>query len=215
MKLYLSSYRFGNRPAELTTFVGAGAKVALIANARDYQPVQERSTCVTDESRQLQELGFTVAELDLRNYFDESQQLEHDLQGCDAVWVSGGNVFLLRSAMARSGADTILTRRIKDDSLIYAGYSAGGCVLSPSMAQLATVDDPSVTQQVYGVVAQYDGLGILEYVFVPHYQSDHRESPLIDEVVARMDEAKESYLALSDGEVLMIDGDGTSEKVVS
>jgi dipeptidase E len=60
-----------------------------------------------------------------------------------------------------------------------------------------------------------DGLGLLDYYLEPHYKSDHPESAAVDKEIAQLKAKKLSYLGLSDGEVLIIDGDGSSETVLS
>jgi dipeptidase E len=215
MKLYLASFRFGKRPEELTKFAGAGTKVAVIANARDYQDFGHRAMRCAEEIAQLRELGFTADEVDLRSYFGKPAELEKKLRDCGLVWMSGGNVFVLRSALQQSGCDEILKRRIRDESLVYAGYSAAGCVLSPSLDAYTFVDDQRLVQKVYGLPAPMDGLGLLDYYLEPHYKSDHPESAAVDKEIAQLKAKKLSYLGLSDGEVLIIDGDGSSETVLS
>jgi dipeptidase E len=70
-------------------------------------------------------LGFEAAELDLRDYFGGRWRLRHDLAGASLAWLRGGNVFLLRYALSRSGADVIFRDLLAADALVYAGYSAG------------------------------------------------------------------------------------------
>ena len=42
-------------------------------------------------------------------------------------------MFMLRYALYRSGADAVFRELLAADALVYAGYSAGPCVLSPSL----------------------------------------------------------------------------------
>ncbi|MBC7581862.1 Type 1 glutamine amidotransferase-like domain-containing protein [Aeromicrobium sp.] len=215
MKLYLSSYGFGNRPEEILKLAGANLKVASIMNAYDYQATEQRTVKGNEQLATLRELGFEPEEVDLRDYFGKSGELAAKFQLFGVTYVGGGNTFLLRTAMQLSGLDRILVTRIRDDSLLYAGSSAGSCVLSPTLGPLAVMDDPEVVQQVYGVPAVTSGLGILEYVFVPHYMSDHPASDAAEKAVDAMEKAQISHMALTDGEVLIIDGDGSEETVVS
>jgi dipeptidase E len=57
------------------------------------------------------------------------------------AWLRGGNVFMLRYALSRSGADAVFGELLATDALVYAGYNAGPCVLSPSMRGLELVDE--------------------------------------------------------------------------
>ena len=78
---------------------------------------------------------------------------------------------MLRHALAESSADEILTGLLAQDALVYAGYSAGCCVLAPSLRGLELVDEPEAVAETYGVPPIWDGLGLLEYAVVPHVDS--------------------------------------------
>jgi hypothetical protein len=55
--------------------------------------------------------------------------------------------------------------------VVYAGSSAGLCVLSPGLHGLEVVDDAGAVTRAYGSEPVWDGLGPLDEVFVPHYRS--------------------------------------------
>ena len=124
--MYLSSFRLGTEPTHLVRLAGQAARIAVIANAIDTESPDARSSKVADECAALKELGLLPAEIDLRRYFDaDSGSITLDLASFDAVWVRGGNVFVLRHALAASGADAALVELLGADRLVYAGYSAG------------------------------------------------------------------------------------------
>ena len=111
--------------------------------------------------------------------------------------------FALRQAMYLSGFDEYL-KTIKDDkNYLYAGYSAGICVLSPSLRGLELVDEPINPYNEENVI--YDGLNIIDFVPVPHYKSDHPESHLMDNVVQFLLEKDIRYQTLKDGDVIIDD----------
>src|SRR5690349_22762975 len=111
--------------------------------------------------------------------------MRRDLAGTGLAWLRGGNVFVLRAALARSGADVVLAGLMAADALVYAGYSAGSCVLSPSLRGLELVDDPAAVTRAYGAPPVWDGLALLTEAFVPHYRSPgHPETAAIERVVA-------------------------------
>ena len=49
----------------------------------------------------------------------------------------------------------------------------------------------------------YDGLGILDFVPVPHYKSEHPESKLVDKVVELFNKNNINYRTLKDGDVII------------
>ena len=151
MRLYLSSFRMGDHPEYLAALVGDDSRrTVVIANAMDDAPEDIRHAGVGRELAALGELGFDAAELELRDYFDDEQRLRRELAGVALAWLRGGNVFMLRYALRRSGGDTVFRDLLADDALVYAGYSAGPCVLSPSLRGLEPVDDADAVMRIYG-----------------------------------------------------------------
>ncbi|MER5891091.1 Type 1 glutamine amidotransferase-like domain-containing protein [Streptomyces sp. NPDC001941] len=212
MRLYLSSFRIGDRPDRLVELLRAGpGRIGVIANAMDSAPEDARRAAVARETRALAELGFDPRELDLREFFDRpGDGVEAALDAFPAVWVRGGNAFVLRYAMARSGADTVLASRLRQDAIVYAGYSAGSCVLAPSLRGLELCDPPQDVTRTWGDEPVWDGLGVLDHAFVPHVDSPgHHETEACGRVVEHYRADGTPYRALRDGQVLVVDGDAS------
>jgi dipeptidase E len=211
MRLYLSSFRLGNHPEHLVALAGEGGRRAVvIANAIDEAPPDVRRAGVELELAALAGLGFDAAELDLRDYFGQAQRFREALAGVSLAWLRGGNVFMLRHALDRSGADTVFGELLATDALVYAGYSAGPCVLSPSLRGLELVDDADAVTRAYGCAPLWDGLALLPEAFVPHYQSPgHPETAAMELVVARYRAEGVPHRYLRDGQALVINGPDT------
>ena len=211
MRLYLSSFRMGDRPERLLALIGADCRRAVvIANAMDDAPPEVRRAGAERELAALAGFGLDAAELDLRSYFGQQQRLRHELAGAGLAWLRGGNTFVLRYALSRSGADAVFGELLAADALVYAGYSAGACVLAPSLRGLELVDDPGAVQRIYGAPPLWDGLALLPEAFVPHYQSPgHPETAAIELVVARYRAEGVAYRALHDGQALVVNGPST------
>jgi dipeptidase E len=185
MRLYLSSFRMGDHPDQLLALLRdqpVRGEVAVIANAMDAQAEDERSAGVRREADALAQLGLRPAEVDLRASFDQPvDAVAAVLARFPLIWVRGGNVFMLRYALARSGAGSALTTMLRRDTVVYAGYSAGACVLAPSLRGLEECDDPQVVPATYGDPPVWDGLGVLDYALVPHVDSPgHPETEVIN-----------------------------------
>jgi dipeptidase E len=208
VRLYLSSFRVGDHPEHLVALVGADSRrKVVIANAMDDAPPEVRHAGVELEQSALADVGIDAAELDLRDYFGHEQRLRHDLAEVGMAWLRGGNVFMLRYALYRSGADSALRELLAADRLVYAGYSAGPCVLSPSLRGLELVDDVGAVTRIYRSPPLWDGLALLGEAFIPHYRSPgHPETTAIDQVVARYQADGVPYRTLHDGQVLIING---------
>jgi dipeptidase E len=109
MRLYLSSFRVGNRPDELLALLRGGRQAAVICNSIDVYDSDDRAAGVRRELDELAGLGLEPVDVDLRHHFGEQAGLRQRLESCDLIWVRGGNPFVLRRTMRYSGADEILT----------------------------------------------------------------------------------------------------------
>lgn len=206
MNLYLSSYRLGNHAEILQEMVGDNKKVAIIANSMDYVGESDRQRGVDRESDDMTSLGLLPEELDLRKYFGKQIELEKKLEEFGAAWVRGGNSFLLRQAMERSGFARALPKKLAEENFVYAGYSAGIVVLCPTLEGLELVDPVDAKPHGYKSNLIWRGLGILDYCIAPHFDSNHPESEAIDNVVDYFRQHEFAYKTLRDGEVIVVRG---------
>jgi len=78
------------------------------------------------------------------------------------------------------------------------------CVLAPRLEGLHHVDDPTVCPYP-GSSVIWEGLGILDYLVLPHYKSDHPESANIDRDVEYCTKNGIPFRTLRDGEVIIED----------
>jgi dipeptidase E len=196
----------GDQPERLVELVEPGRRAAVIANAMDDQPRDEREEGVQRELAALSELGLEAEELDLRAFVDPPGRIAAELRRYSLVWLRGGNVFMLRYALAASGADAALVELLRRDELVYAGYSAGPCVLGPTLRGFEDVDDPAAVEKVHGSPPVWDGLGVLDYVIVPHIASPgHPETERCGALAARYRTEGVPHRTLRDGEAIVID----------
>lgn len=150
----------------------------------------------------LASVGLCGTEFDLRE--QDAASVRVALSQAGFVWVRGGNVFVLRMAMARSGFDAEIVTALAADALVYAGFSAGPCVLAPSLRGLEICDPIADALRLYGEV-RYDGSGVLDRPVVPHLNSiGHPETNLLAQVARRYVAAGQPFHSLSDGEVLVL-----------
>jgi dipeptidase E len=205
MKLYLSSYLTGNNPEHLVRMIGSKKHAALILNASDVYGDANRAAYLARFKEEFAELGISSEEIDLRNYFEKPQQLEADLKRFGLIWASGGNTFTLRRAMRASGLDQILPTLLARTDLVYGGFSAGACVVCPSLRGIEFADDPNDVPAGYQSEIIWEGLGLVDFHIVPHYQSAHSESAVADETIAYLNQHHLPYYALEDGEAVVVE----------
>ncbi|GEM34542.1 hypothetical protein NN3_55490 [Nocardia neocaledoniensis NBRC 108232] len=209
MRLFLASYRFGAFADRFAELVGPAARIAVIPNACDAWP-DAWSAAVTSDVTPLRQRGYAPEVVDLRDYAGQPGQLERRLREFGAVWVRGGNTFVLRAQFARSGADSVLPALLREDALAYAGYSAGACLLAPSLRGLETMDDPAEVLPATGVEARWDGLGLVERRFVVHLDSATDPDGEAPRLLARYRDEGVAHWALTDDDVVVV-ADGRTE----
>lgn len=205
MKLYLSSYKVGNQKEELRNWIKEhNNRICLIPNSRDIYPESPKKTLgIQQDVQELTQLGFDVTIISLKDYFNKKEELFNKMKEFNAYYVIGGNVFALRQAMYLSGFDEYLNTIKNNDNYLYAGYSAGICVLAKDMHGLDICDDTNINP--YNINIIWKGLGYFDYIFLPHYKSDHKETKLIDDSVEYCNNKNIKYKTLRDGDVIIVD----------
>lgn len=201
MKLFLSSYYLGDNPQKFADLCG-NVKVAVIMNAADLSDEYQSYTDKVIAS--LEAIGLDAYEFDLRKYFDNKSALQDDLAEYGAVWVAGGNSFVLLRAMHQSGFAEVAKKRVKDGTLVYGGFSAGAAVITPTLKGVELVDNAAEVPPNYNPTTIWEGLNLYDYSIAPHYDSDHPESKAVDDVVAYFKEHDMPYKTLRDGEVIVV-----------
>ena len=203
MKFYLSSYKIGKKTEKLKELIG-GKKIGFIPNALDHVEPKARKESNEKNMKALSDLDIDVEMLDLKDYFGKKAKLKKKIDSLGGVWVRGGNTFVLRQAMKLSGFDDLI-KNLDRDNFLYSGYSAGICILAPSLKALQQVDDPTIMPYKEHKEVIWDGLGILDYIILPHYKSDHPESADIDKEVEFCKKNNIPFRTLQDGEVIIIE----------
>lgn len=203
----------GNKPEEMLALIGSNKRTAVIMNARDYIRPDERSDRLQIEFENLTRLGLQPEELDLRDFFNNSSELKAVVKNFGFFWVMGGNTFLLRKAFKQSGFDGLIIELLTNDVVAYGGYSAGICVLAPSLRGLDLVDSKDSEVEGYIRDVIWDGLGLIEYAIVPHFKCAQTELDDIDTYVQYLIDNHILFKALRDGEAIVING--SEDKIVA
>lgn len=207
MKYYLSSYKLGNELEKLHSLIGqTSGKFAYIPNALDFSNADPawKKEYIKEDMDDFRSNGAEVELLDLKDYFGKEQKLGEKMQSLGGVYVSGGNTFVLRQAMRISGLDQIFPDLTKRDDFLYIAYSAGVCLLCKTLKYFAMTDNANdfPYQEIKETV--WEGLGVLDFIFEPHYDSDHPESESTDREIKKLVDDKVLFISYRDGEVLIL-----------
>lgn len=203
MKLYLSSYRIPI-PAMLFELVGKAPgdiRMALIPNAKDYKTLEEYELSMNDAIRAFKDLGLESKVIDLRRFSDDKTVYEA-LKDYDLIWGNGGNTFILRYEMRRSGFDRAI-KRLLADGIVYGGESAGAIVMGASLEGIELADDPMLAPEII-----YEGLGLVNVMIVPHADSpDPAFQERVPDILKMHGDKPYTVIPLNDDQVLVVDGD--------
>jgi dipeptidase E len=213
MRLYLSSYRIGDRAGALLALLGNGGRAAIVSNALDNVSPAARAihrSEVYDPHAEFASLGIAAEDVDLRDYFGASERLAERLNDFDLVWAVGGNAFVLRRAMRQSGFDRLIVEMLDRDDIVYGGFSAGAVVAAPALDGIDLMDDPTEVPAGYAAEVVWNGLGLIDYAIVPHYRSPHPESATAEMTSKHLAARRVPFRTLRDGEVIVWTGPRTS-----
>ena len=200
MILYLSSKQFGHNEDFLKNWIKKyNNKILLILNALDAKGKEKINNNVNEDKILLEKIGFDVKIIDLKDYFGKNNQLKDEVLKYNAFCIMGGNVFVLREAMKYSGFDKILKELSNKEDYLYIGYSAGCYVLSKKLDIFKIIDEPIDFYKKGEII--YEGLDLIDYIFIPHYKSNYHKVKLIDKIVDICSKEKIKYKAFKDGEV--------------
>lgn len=212
MNLYLSSYMIGDHADRLREMAGGrGARMAIITNALDGIATEAQLEFARnrfDPDEYFAAYGFDPSLIDLRRYGGRQEALRALLQRHSVIWVLGGNTFLLRRAMRESGFDQIIGDLLAS-GIVYGGWSAGACVAGDSLRAVGIMDEPHAEAAGYlSSEVIWEGLGLVPFTIVPHFESDHAEAPLAAKAVAWATDQDIEFRPLRDGEVIVVEKNG-------
>lgn len=206
MRLFLSSENLGNYPEVFLRMLGPNKKLAVVHNAIDYWTANDKQAKVDQHHDQLVGQGFEPIELDLKKFFNKTEELAKILDSFGGIFLFGGNTFILRRAMAYSGLDQILIERLTKDELAYGGSSAGAIIPTPSLRGSELGDEPDNVPSGYKPEIIWDGLNLVRFHVIPHYGSDWwgKEAVAMQEYLKSK---KLHYKIVRDGQVIVVNGD--------
>jgi dipeptidase E len=173
MRLYLASLDLGPDAARVLEIVEPSTRVAVIMNAWDGDP-NSRSEEASQLVALFARLGLDASELDLRDHFGDrtDEPVRRRLVGIGLVFAHGGNTFVLRRAMRASGFDHVIRDLVGTDQVAYGGESAGAIVAGPTLRGLELGDDASLVPSGYPPEIEWSGLGLVDWVPLPHADTD-------------------------------------------
>jgi dipeptidase E len=174
-------------------------KFAFIGNAKDLRPPEKQTHSTQTE---LENVGFNLENLDLRDYFNSQHRLESTLKQYDGVWVGGGDIYYLRYAMEASGFDTFIINLI-ENGFMYGGTSAGAIVAGLTLDYFEGLEPPNTPKIIY------TGLGLIDFTVIPHCENtDYNE--YVSNIKLQLEANDEKVVCLKDTQIVITNGTSVS-----
>lgn len=205
MRLLLLSWGIGALPEFLDTAVDRSRADLRLGYLNDAAlPYGDAEFAAIDRTR-LTALGYRPEVVTARDYAC-AEDFADRLDRLDALYVCGGETYVLLDHLRRGGLDRVLTDRVRG-GLPYVGLSAGAVLAGASTEPVSLMDDLSTAPGL----TDLRGLGLLEASVVPHADGAIPQYPasLISRVVDTYGPRMPLLLLHDDQALLVTDGDVT------
>lgn len=125
--------------------------------------LEEDMSWLEDERKMLREAGFDIFDYSITG--KTLDQITSDLQGLDALYISGGNEYYLKYQCNITGFGDFIREWIENGKP-YIGSSGGSMVLAPDMSPSLLLTDTHIP----GIkIDDYTGLGLVNFLIMPHW----------------------------------------------
>lgn len=186
----------------MLNMLGDVEKIVVISNAKDYKMADERTESMGELESFFESFDIETQELDLRHFFGRETDWGTELAKISAVWVAGGNTFVLRRALEFSGLFGPLQKAVQAGKILYLGESAGACIAGPDLSGVQYGDDPMIIPTGYiDSELLEDGFGFIGKHIVPHYLSAFEGAA---EMIDEYESTDVPYETLTDSQVLLV-----------
>ncbi len=204
MKLFLSSMTISQLQRKYFNALVGKTKpqditLAVVENAADVY-ADDNKAWVYQSRNSMQEYGYKVDVIDLRDYFNKNTDLRERLQNADAIWLGGGNTYYLRWILRETGADEVIVQLVKEGK-VYGGGSAGAIVAGPIIKGFESADSPEEAPAVID-----EGLKLTDLIVVPHWQNEKYGS-IMEVINSKLKHDNFDTITITDEQALVIDGD--------
>lgn len=155
---------------------------------------KEEEHYIKESEKELKELG--IKEIEIFRYDRKINNTE--LDKFDAVYVCGGNTFLILQKTRETGLDEALISFVNNGG-IYVGVSAGSIIVGPSI-EIAGWGSEGDKNDIN--LNDLKGLNLVSFLVFPHFKPQFKEE-------AEEFKKKTSYpvITLTDDQAIFIDGE--------
>lgn len=162
MNLLLLSWGAGALPGFLTEHTGREPAATRLGYLDDAMLPFADSDFVEIDRYRLVDLGYAPITVTARD-IGSTAEFAAILDDLDALYVCGGETFVLLANLRRHGLDEVLAAKVRA-GLPYIGLSAGAVIAGQSIEPVSTMDDPASAPDL----TDYRGLGLVDTSVIPH-----------------------------------------------
>lgn len=110
--------------------------------------------------------------------------VEKKIKEADIIYIGGGDTVKLVNILKETGMDKMLKESL-DNNIVLAGVSAG------AIAYLKYgLSDVEIMNNISNNYVKVEGLGFLDYMFVPHFSSDPKKKLDLEDVLRKNNDIK-------------------------
>ena len=125
-----------------------------------------------------------------------------EVKGVDVIYFGGGNTFyLLEQIQLTKSADVF--RKAVASGKIFIGTSAGSIIAGPDIYPVYKLDKVKEAKKLRG----YKGLGLVDFVVLPHWGSEHFKSLYLNKRLAHTYNTKNKLIILNDYQYIQVESD--------
>lgn len=103
--------------------------------------------------------------------------VEEKIKNADIIYIGGGDTIKLVNILKENGIDKMLKEKLNTPSVL-AGISAGAIAYLKS-----GLSDTEIINNISNNYVKVDGLGFIDYMFVPHFSSDYKKKEDLEKVL--------------------------------
>ena len=153
-----------------------------------------------DDRKSLVNAGFKVFDFTITGKTKEA--IAKEVKNVDVIYFTGGNTFYLLEQIQLTKSDEVFRKAVSTGK-IYIGTSAGSIIAGPDIFPVYRLDKAREAKKLRG----YNGLGLVDFVVLPHWGSNHFKSLYLKQRLAHTYNTKNKLIILNDYQYIQVEAD--------
>lgn len=171
--------------------------LAVIPTAANTYPKDNRPW-FDNELKVFEDLGFKLKIIEVED--KNQEEIAKELEGIDALFVTGGNTYYLLYHVKKSGLFELIKEKV-NQGVVYIGSSAGSILAGLSIDIARRFDDPNMVD-----LENYKGLSLVDTLILPHFDKKKYTKEL-EETVEEWEDKGYKITTLNDNQAFVVNED--------